>query len=662
MATKIPEIIKLRYQKMKDLTDPIFAAKQLNRALYAGNYYPKMDDSDYALTDPHTFPVMRNYLARSNIANSGIRLDPTNEYHYETRDINQKYLDWEIGEIMATTLFYRINYSAYMNGKGYASTGWKYEKAIKIEDVDDEGNVIRTKVMRDIVNRADAKFVRFEDILVPNQNIPTLREQPYYIKLIQMNVGEMLDENEYLLEIGQKPYWNEKWLKDLKESGVEKKLLDYQMDFPDESNISKEDIAFRSANVAMICMHTKEGDVFYLPFSGNDFQEKIVNNDTNNKYWHGHYPDFDFTPFPEDDNYFPLSVVDTFADLQIASSELLNLGLTNIRQGTFQMWVAGTPAAQTPDWMFRTRADGVIRVVGDPNQIQPIRVMDNSRSTMNMAQEVATRIEKATGISSLYSSGVHTSKAINQTARGAQIIDQNIDTNMTMIMDLFGEQVIKVLAEDFLELNAQYVTEEQTFMITGKRGVSELVHITPDQISANFKVRVNPERLTKQSPASRQASIQNSITILQNIQNQSQGAVQIDIAPLVEALIDSTPDMQNITDIVVSVDEKSKRDILMLERGQMPEIKVRDAHLELIQLADMHFTENAQTYTPEIQQLFESYVEKHMAFLQSQQEIQMMSQPQMPQAPRAEEMMGDMGNAEEVVGENDGTYNLGKIV
>jgi hypothetical protein len=665
--SKIAEIIDRRYQKIREFTDPIIEQKQLNRALYNQEYYPELDETDYALSDPYTFMVVRNYISRCNPAHTEVFLDPTNEFMYESKEVNQKFTNWELRELQMTMFYVRLLYSGFINGKAFFNTSWLYEPAVEINEKGEDGEVVRNKIMRNMVNRATASFTRFEDVFVPNQNIPRLRDQPYYLKHVNKTVGEMMEENEALLEQGLEAYWDEKWLKDLKKKGVDKKILDYQMDFPDESEISKEEMALKSANVAMLCMHTQDGDVYYLPFEGggNGVSRKIINKDTTNKYWHGHYPDADFSPFPEDDTFYPQALVDVFADLQIAASELLNLGLTNIRQGTFQMWIAGTPSAQTPDWMFRTRPDGIIRVVGDPTQIQPIRVVDNSRSTMNMAQEVGQRIEKGSGISSLYASGAG-NQQVNQTARGAQILDQNIDTNVQMVRDNLSEQVVKVIAEDFMELNAQYVTEEQTFNVTGKMGLSELVKIAPEQVSANFNVSVNQEMLKKQTPASKQASIQNTSMILQNMSNQSQGALQIDMAPIAEALVHNTPEMENVSGIVVSVDEKGKRDIMMLERGQMPEIKVRDPHMELIQMVSVHFDEILVDES--IAQLFEKYVEKHLKYIQSEQEIQAMSQPQIPGGMGAggleQAMMG--GGGEQMGPDQAGVegqgYNLDTIV
>ena len=628
---------------------PVMDKVEINRNLYKGLL--NVDDFyewDYSLVDPHVFPLVRNYLSRSNPTMTNIRLDPRKPSDYEKRDINQSFLNWEVGELMMTSLFYRMYFSAYLAGKGYAKEGWKHENAIKIQVKDEFGNVTEEKIMRDIVNRADAKFVRYNDILVPNRNIPMLKDQPYFIELMQQNVGEMIDENKRLIEAGEKPYWNEKWLKELEKDTEKNKLLDYQIDMvkdevtSDGKKTMADTLALRSAVVPLIRMMTKDNEEYYIPLEKDT--DIVCNNEHSNKFWHGHYDVIDFTPFPEDDEYCVMALVDVVGDLQVAATEILNQTLTNIRQINNDMWVAGTAAAQTPDWQFKRRPDGLIRVAGDATQVQNIRTQDNTMSALRTSEMVGTKIEKAGGISSLYSSGVP-SQNINQTARGAQIIDNNIDTNMRMIIDLFGEQVIKTMGEHFLELNAQFVTEEQTFFITGKKKVRNFIKLDPSLVTANFDVSVNPEKLTKQTPASRQASLQNTITILQNIQTQSQGAVMVDITPVVEALIDATPDMENIDDVIVSIDEKGKRDMMMLERGQMPEMKVRDPHKDLIIYSNVWFQDHGEAYPPEIKDFFQKYLEGHMKYLQSAAQAQAMMQPAPMLPPGGGSDLGGGGGA-----------------
>ena len=664
MATnsKISDLIQRRYQKTKELSQDAFDKVEVNKNLYKGII--NVDDTyewDYSLVDPHVFPLVRNYLSRSNPSMSALRLDVRRDTDYEVRQVNQDFLNWEIGELMSTTLYYRMYFSAYLAGRGYSKTGWKYEKAVEIQEKDELGNVTRTKVLRDITNRAEAKFVRFNNILIPDRNCPILQEQPYILELMQLRIGDMLDENEYLETHGDKAFWNKKFLNNLKRSGVTGKLLEYEMERATDAD-GKDEMAFRSATLPVVCMQTKDGDVFYKPLQDT---EDIINDDTNNRYWHGHYPYVDFCPFPEDDEYYNLALVDVVGDLQIAATEVLNQTLTNIRQINNDMWVVGSAGAQTPDWVFRKRPDGVIRVMGDTSQVQQIRTQDNTRSAILMGDTLGTKIEKAGGIGSLYSSGAAANSTINQTARGAQIIDANIDTNMKMIIDLFGEQVLKRTGEHFLELNAQYVTEEQTFSVTGKRGVRELMSISPDQVTANFIVTANPDKIQKQTPASRQASLQNTITVLQDIQTKSQGAIQIDLVPAVEALIDATPEMEDVSDVIITIDEKAKRDANMLMRGQMPEILIRDAHEDLIVAVNVQF-QNIETMTPEVQQLLEDYVNKHMAYIKSQQEVALMKQPPVPQGMGNEDMQNAM-NFDPNIAASQGLpgqegYNLSTIV
>lgn len=659
--SNLPDIIRRRYNKTKELNQDAFDRVEINKNLYKGIL--NTDDTyewDYSLVDPQVFPLVRNYLSRSNPAMNSLRLDVRRDIDYEVRQVNQDFVNWEINELMMTTLYYRMYFSAYLAGRGYMKTGWKYEPAIRIEEKDEFGNIKRVKVMRDIINRADAQFVRYNNILIPDRNNPILTEQPYIIELMQQNVGDMLNENQSLKDKGEKAYWDEKFLKKLKASGVTGKLLEYEMERATDAD-AKDDLAFRAAHVPMMCMHTKDGQVFYMPFE----TDEIVNNDTENRYWHGHYPYIDFCPFPEDDEYHSLALVDVVGDLQIAATEVLNQTMTNIRQINNDMWIAGSAASQTPNWQFRKRPDGVIRVMGDAAQVQQVRTQDNTRPAILMADNLGNKIEKAGGIGSLYSSGAAGNTAINQTARGAQIIDQNIDTNMKMIIDLFGEQVLKRTGEHFLELNAQYVTEEQTFSVTGKRGVRDLLSITPEQTTANFIVSVNSDKLQKQTPASRQASLQNSITVLQGIESRSQGKVQIDIIPAVEALIDATPEMEDVGDVIISIDEKAKRDMNMLERGQMPEVLLRDPHEELMVAANVHFNQ-VEGVPEETLLLVEEYVKKHLQYLQSQAEVMAMKNPQpIPGAGGGAPAVGGAPSFNPDQGEQQGlpnpTYNLGNI-
>lgn len=656
------EIIRNRLNKAQELTQEVFDRVELNRNLYKGILL--IDDSyewDYSLVDQQVFPLIRNYIARSNPSMTKVRLEARTAQDFERRQVNQDFVNWEIGELPLAQLLTRGFYSNYLAGKAYFKTGWKYDPRVVVK----RGQY--SYEMRPLINRADLKFVRFNNIIIPNRNIPDLQEQPYVFELMQLSPGEMIKDNEsYGYE-----YWDNAFIEKLRKFGVTSKPLDYEAEFVKEMDTvvkeknSPEEMMFRAATFPVACMHTKENEVMYIPLV--DDMDYVINKNRENEFWHGHYPYLDMTAFPEDDEFYPMSVVDAVGDTQIASTEVLNQTLTNIRSINNNMWITGAPSATTPDYMFKQRPSGIIRVAGDPGQVVPVRPQDGTRSMLEVGRELQTKFERTGGISSLYSSGAP-SKTVNQTARGAQIIDANIETNVQMIMDLFGEQILKPLGDHFVALNAQFVTEEQSFAVTGKKGLRELMTIEPGLVSANFDVYTYPEAMIKQTPASRQASLQNFLGVL-NREVVPTG-VQVDVVPVVEALIDSYPEMENVEDIVISVDEKGKRDILMMERGQLPEIRVRDAHLELIQLATIHFEDNQANYPPEVSELFTMYVEKHMRFLQSTQEIQQLTAPPPAQVPGADALAQAFGATPDGGGgdipDEMGTgaepgYNLGAI-
>jgi len=647
---KYAEIIGSRLTKAKDLASDVFDRVELNRNLYKGILtLDETYDWDYSLVDQQIFPLIRNYVARSNPSMIKIRLEARNAKDFVKRQINQDFLNWEIGELDLTLILTRAFFSNYMAGKAYFKTGWKYDPRVIYKRGDYEYE------MRPLINRADLQFIRFNNILVPNRNIPTLVEQPYVLELQQLRIGDMLKENE---SVGYE-YWDKAYIERLRKNGVNSKTLDYEAEFVKDAD-TLDNMSFQSATIPVVCMHTLEGDVLYKPLD----EDVIINKNRENPYWHGKYPYIDMTAFPEDDEYYSMSVVDAVGDTQIASTEVLNQTLTNIRSINNNMWIAGSPAASTPDYMFTQRPSGIIRVVGDPGQIVPVRPQDGTASMLRMRQDLQTQFERTGGISSLYSSGAG-SKQVNQTARGAQIIDQNIEQNIQMILDLFGEQVLKRLGDLFISLNAQFVTEEQTFAVTGKKNVRDLIAMTPDQVSANFEVYTYPEAMIKQTPASRQASLQNFLGVLNR--DVVPTGVMVDVIPVVEALQDSYPEMENIDDIVVSVDEKGKRDVSMLERGQMPEIKIRDPHMELMQYATLYFEDNQMNFDEMITSLFTEYIKKHMRYIQSEQEIQQLTAPAMPQVSGMDALAqsfgaGDSGQIPETMGtgEQQG-YDLGQI-
>jgi hypothetical protein len=70
------EIIRNRLNKARELTQEVFDRVELNRNLYKGIL--TVDDTyewDYSLVDQQVFPLIRNYIARSNPSMTKVRLE-----------------------------------------------------------------------------------------------------------------------------------------------------------------------------------------------------------------------------------------------------------------------------------------------------------------------------------------------------------------------------------------------------------------------------------------------------------------------------------------------------------------------------------------------------------------------------------------------------------
>lgn len=624
---RIAGIVRSRYQTLKSDQDPIFQESEEFLQMYRS--YMTQSDAypwDYQLVDPQIFPLMRAHLARLNPQEAKIILESRTGKDQEARKVNQQVVNWELEEIALLQTFFRCMFSGFLRGKGYLKTGWLYKPALKVK-TDKRGEVL----MKDITNRADLKNVRFTDLFIPNRNNPDLQTQPYIIERISMRFGDMWDMNEQTDE----EYWKQNLLKKIKEQGLFDNKVEFGTDSPSVDDDKKEEISWRNQYVKLLCMHTIDGDVMYTMENALD---EVLNKSSENEYYHGHYPYIDFTPFPEDDEFFSAGIVQPVADLQIAMSSVLNQLLTNARKAGNPMWIKGQAAAQTPDWSFVNRPDGVISVTGDINQIQQVQIRDTSAPLLTLRSELQNSFERGTSLSSLYTSGVSSTPQINKTATGAKIIDQNTDINLQLLVSLFGAQVLKKVGEHFLELNAQYITEEQTFRLTGKEGQSEYITAKPEEISANFDVRVSPERMLKQSPALRQASLLNLITTLKDLKKEG---VPVNLEPPTQALIDSYPETENIDNIFNDPKIKAEEVIDSINKGiEPPEPDYDDDHKAITTILNRYLLDGDELSDEQLQ-AFAEYLQELAKWVQAKNPNMIMP----PQQPGMNPGMPPVGGA-----------------
>ena len=635
---KFANIIFTRFGKLRSAQQEIFDDVEFYHQLYRSAL--DWDESypwDYALTDPVVFQLMRNYLARLNPEGYKIILESRNSTAVNLRKKNQQFLDWELTEMNKTMTLIKLLFGGMLRGRAYAESGWKYEKAIKIL-AGEQGNKEREVIMRDIVNRADIKPIRFQDMFIPNHNIPEIEEQPYIVQRIQKRFGEMLDDN----ETQGKEIWKKEYLDKIKKSRKFSNKVEYGIDLPSDDD-SKEDKFIRSQYISLLKHTTIDGEVHYIM---EDTDEGwVLNKDTESPFWHGHYPYLSWTPFPEDDEFFSMGIVQPVADLAVAITSALNQFLTNSRKASNPMWLAGKEANKTPDWMFVNRPDGVVRINGDVGQIQQIRPVDTGQTMIRARQELITAFERGTSMSSMYASGVSggSSPQINRTATGARIIDQNVDQGLQLLITLFGAQLITKVGEHFLELNPQFVTEEQEVKITGSHSGEEFLKVKPEEITANFDVKVNPDTVMKVNPVVKQAQLLNLKAIIDEEKD-----VKIDKVPVWKNIMQTFPEMDNADDIIHDPYDIAQDAIKsIMELGIAPEVPHNIDHKEVIKVVQKHIMN--MEHNDEQLALFGDYIDENKEWIEASNPNLLTPPINQPPIPTNEQdllssMLGGMSN------------------
>lgn len=620
---RIASIIKNRFNRLNSEQQPIFDDADTFYQMYKSAM--EFDDAypwDFQLVDPVIFSMIRAMMSRLNPENLRVDLQPTSSKAFLVKEKNKKILNWEMRELNKTMTFFYALFGGILRGRSYLETGWKHEPAVKIITGTKEAPI--EKVMRDIMNRADAKNVRFEDIFIPNRNEPDIAKQPYLIQRISMRFGQMLDDNEH----GE--FWKKSIIDKLKKGDYFSKKVAYGELLPDDGddfkNFNQVETFLRSQYVSLLKMMTIDSDEFYMLEDGDD----IINVNTTNPYWHGHYNIISWSPFPEDNEFFSMGMVQPLADLAIAMSSVLNQYLTNGRKAGNPMWIAGEAASQTPDWQFSNRPDGIVRVAGDVNQIRQVTTADTSGTALGMREHLSQTFEKGSSMSALYSSGVGSSGGVNKTAGGAKIIDANIDLNLQMMMSIFSAQLLTKLGEHFLELNSQYITEEQEFKITGSHGV-EFIKVQPAEVTANFEVYANPDTITKTSPQVRQSALMNLKATAD-----AENAVVIDKRPIWKSLIQSFPEIEGIDDIVIDPQAQAEESIQSLNKGVMPEIDYMLDFEKVRQMVQVYMLGHQDEMDDSTLQLYVEYTDELTKWLQSKKQVATMMPPEPPMIPTNE--------------------------
>ena len=215
---------------------------------------------------------------------------------------------------------------------------------------------------------------------------------------------------------------------------------------------------------------------------------------------------------------------------------------------------------------------------------------------------------------------------LNKTATGAKIIDSNIESSMQMLISLLGAQAISQLGVHLLELNAQYIKEEQQIRISDRKGAN-YVSVSPDQMTANFDVIANADTMTKDNPVVKQAQLLNLKSTID-----AEKDIRFDKKPIWKTILASFPEMDGVDDVIIDPTDQAKEAITDMLNGVEPPIEPDMDHKTIIKLIQVFMLSNP-TLSDEQIILFTKYLDDHRKYLEAEKLLFTLENPLTPTNP-----------------------------
>lgn len=193
------------------------------------------------------------------------------------------------------------------------------------------------------------------------------------------------------------------------------------------------------------------------------------------------------TPIIMTHRHFGRSVADMVMDLQLIKSTLMrqvldNIYLTNSPRQAVLSSAQGVPQANLDD-LLTVRPGGIVREYV-PNAVRPLQVPFMGQYGLQVMEYVDTVSAKRTGVTDNLA-GVD-SDALNKTARGATIIQNNAMMRIKLIARIFAETGVKSLFKLILHCLSTYQDKAMIVRLTDK-----FVEVDPRGWDTSWDMTIN---------------------------------------------------------------------------------------------------------------------------------------------------------------------------
>lgn len=486
LAQEIDDQFLLAKKYLDRVHERMNRQEEMYRSYIDPNNYPNMA----RVFDPRVFRVIETVTPRI-VANepSGSFYPTESGDEITTQILNalMKY-DWRRAEMFPK----QVNFvkSMLIFGTAFGRNYWDFREKEKTQMVPKKlnGRLIWTPDSTKKVTVTEFDGPNFEPLNIydcfPDPNATNMQNMRWFIYRMFKTIDELKKENDargaeywkHLDELEAAIHISAEQKKNKQNSGGRPSDIQYrehrrimlstqELIGQDESN----------PDLTILVRYTREGWCFYVPELAGVGDFNGIIREVENPYFHGDFPIVYGVDYPYPGELYGMGEIEPIDRVQRAINAVLNQRLDNVQMTLRTMWKV--QKGKQVDMHTLVSAPGNIITTGDMNAVEAIQTPDVTGATFVQTMNYLTSsLQNGSGITD-YTVGINKdSNVTNDTAKGAQLIQNEANAQFKLKIQLYNHMVIERIANQWKDLRIQFTTEAQKLRILGE----EVQHLRDD--------------------------------------------------------------------------------------------------------------------------------------------------------------------------------------
>lgn len=571
-------LLEERYAEASQYWDSYYSQCEKLEALYWGVLNPTSNPQAAnwrsQVVDNIAFEVVEktvSHLFGGNPKGRFVGVEPGDELG---AIVNQTLFDWQWaypGQNMSRKMR-DMGLQMTVMGIGFGVLDWKYEtRTIKKTDMVDEKTM---ETVEEEVVSWDCPYFKplylydcYADPAATN-----IDEMEYFIYEEYQTLDQLKNQNKGSI----KPFINLGEVEEkLKDKDASERVVGDSVD-----DIRKLGTGGKKRRLKIRRMLTREKRMAYLPDLG------IVIEDRDNPYWHGQLPIHLIVDYSYPNQLFGRGEIEPIKTQQLALNSLINQRLDNVELNLNSGFKAKAGSKYMHTWKNKP---GYTHLVENMDDLQPMTVADVTGPTFiqstNYIKDSITRVLGHTDFSTRNETTNEKTATEIRTSAGEQ--------NARMKdKEKYIDEFMMRLANQWRELNAQFITSEKLIRIVGvdaqkylaeqQQGMEQeglslgyqqaqevgYMNISPQMLEGKYDFIVQSGSLTEPDPLGRVNAIKIGMEALaQTSQALMQNGEKVNFKPLLDKLLREL-DIKNVDEVIQPL---SEQELAMQQMQQMPQ-------------------------------------------------------------------------------------------